>query len=81
MPPTTYTFVVDQALRGSVDLRHHLDPAKPYDVNVSWLTEDGQQSEVHTRVLPPLSKVQPARWLVALLVTGRKAWQKIAWTH
>jgi len=81
MPPTTYTFVVDQALRGSVDLRHHLDPAKPYDVNVSWLTEDGQQSEVHTRVLPPLSKVQPARWLVALLVTGRKAWQKVAWTH
>jgi VPS62-like protein len=81
VPPATYTFVVDQSLRGSLYLRHHLDPAKPYDVNVSWLSEEGQQSEVHTQVLPPLSKVQPARWLVALLLAGRKAWQRIAPTH
>jgi Vacuolar protein sorting-associated protein 62 len=81
LPPTTYTFVVDQALRGSLEPRHHLDPAKPYDVTVSWLSEDGRQSEVHTRVLPPLSNVQPARWLVELLVAGRRLWQKIARTH
>jgi len=80
-PPATYTFVIDQSLRGSLYLRHHLDPAKTYDVNVSWLSEDGRQSEVHRRVLAPLSRVQPARWFVTLLLAGWKAWRKIAWTH
>jgi hypothetical protein len=43
-PPETYTFVVDQALRGHVIARRRLQDAKHYDVSVSAVLLTGHPS-------------------------------------
>jgi hypothetical protein len=71
LPPRTFTFAVEPALRGRVETRIELNEPQRYDVYVSITDNQGRPSEsalvlidaagarrrkLHERVLPPIGR-------------------------
>jgi hypothetical protein len=56
LPPRTFTFALDQALRGRIETRLELDPEKYYDIRVSGVDPEGRPSEAK---LFPIGAVPP----------------------
>ncbi len=53
LPPRTFTFAVEPALRGSIETRVELEPSKNYDVYVSVADAEGRPSASRLTLISP----------------------------
>jgi len=70
LPPRTFTFALEQALRGRIETRLELDPAKYYDIYVSATDPEGRPSEARLHPIGPVPP-QPPLGRRVLLGFGR----------
>jgi hypothetical protein len=59
LPPRTFTFAIEQALRGRIETRLELDPAKYYDIYVSATDPAGRPSEARLHAIGPVPPPPP----------------------
>jgi hypothetical protein len=57
-PPRTYTFAVDNALRGRIVSTRELDPSNGYDIRASIVDVNGKATAVTRRDLPALGPLR-----------------------
>lgn len=77
LPPQTYTFGVEGALRGTLETRVDAHPAKHYDVYVSTTDSAGRPSESRLTVLDPVAQQRQRSWQSVLPRVGRL----VAWAR
>jgi hypothetical protein len=60
LPPRTFTFTVEGAVRGTIDTRLALSDGQHYDIYISTTDVDGRPSESKLTMLEPVGERQPA---------------------
>jgi hypothetical protein len=74
LPPRTYTFAVEPALRGRIETEVELKDRQHYDVYVSTTDAEGRPSKSRLILIDPVSSSSPW-WQQILLRIGRLAHQ------
>jgi len=70
LPPRTFTFALDQVIRGSIETRLELDPAKSYDIYVSSTDPEGRPSQAKLQLIGAVSPPPPLPQRLLLRVAG-----------
>ena len=60
LPPRTFTFTVEGAVRGTIDTRLALSDGQHYDIYISTTDVDGRPSESKLTMLEPVGERQRA---------------------